>query len=116
MSSIDVPAVSWIVPLAAFTSLFAIVSAVLYAGFRRDRVRHETLRVMIEKGSAIPPELLVPPSGSDLRRGIVLLGAGLGLSVFFLAFPLQRGLWATGAVPALVGLGFLIVWRLERRR
>ena len=111
-----VPAIAWIVPLAAFTTLFALVAAVLYAGFRRDRNRHETLRAMIEKGAAIPPELLVPPKGSDLRRGIVLLGAGAGLSIFFLALQVQPGLWALGSIPALIGIGYLLVWRLERGR
>jgi hypothetical protein len=110
----DVPAVAWLVPLFAFLTLIAIVGLVLYAGARRDRTRHETIRAMIDKGTPIPQELLVPPKRSDLRRGIVLVAAGLGLSVFFLAFPVQAGLWAVGSIPALVGLGYLVAWRLER--
>jgi hypothetical protein len=107
--------VAWLVPAIFFITLFAIVCAVLYAGFRRDGSRHQTLRAMIEKGVEIPKEILVPPRGSDLRKGIVLLCAGLGLTIALVATtPGQLRLWSLGAFPALVGVGYLVVWRLER--
>jgi len=112
----DVPAVTWIAPLAAFLTLFGVVVAALFAGYRRDRNRHETLRVLIEKGAPLPPEMLSVPKGSDLRRGVVLLAAGLGLTIFLLAFPVRPGLWAAGVVPGLIGIGYLLVWRLEHGR
>jgi hypothetical protein len=44
---------------------------------------------MVDKGMEIPPDLLVPPHrpASDLRRGLVLVGGGIGLLVLLITFP-----------------------------
>jgi hypothetical protein len=87
----------------------------LFAGYRKQRQLHETVRLMVEKGAEIPTGLIVPPpkrKPSDLRRGIILSTSGLGLA-FFLALLPGTGAWGAGVTLFLIGVGHLIVWRLQ---
>lgn len=111
------PAVAIAVPVAFFLVTLLIVAAALYAGYRKDRQRHETLRLAIERGADIPPALLVPPTPpkSDLRRGVLLVSVGLALAVLLLAVSPAPGVWTAALIPLSLGLGYLIVHRLEGR-
>ncbi len=102
----------------------ALVTMVLLAQIfatRRERLRQETLREMVDKGMEIPPGLIGDRArgSSDLRRGLVLVGAGLGLSLAFALVHLNgqigSGLWSVGLVPMLIGGGYLVAWRVETR-
>lgn len=108
------PALAQTVPIAFFILVLLIVALSLYAGLRKDQQRSEVLRALIEKGAPLPAELLVPPSPgkSDLRRGLVLVGAGLGLMVMLAALA-DRGVWTAGLLPLLMGAGYLLTWKLE---
>ncbi len=102
----------------------ALVTMVLLAqvfATRRERIRQETLRAMVDKGMEIPPGLIGDRArcSSDLRRGLVLVGAGLGLSLAFTLVHLNgqagSGLWSIGFVPMLMGGGYLVAWRVETK-
>lgn len=112
------PAVAIIVPVTMFAMIFAIVVVVVYANFRRDRQRHETIRVAIERGGEIPPALLIPARKprSDLRRGVLLLSAGLGLGVLLFKTAKESGAWTAALIPIFLGLGYLVVHKLEGRK
>src|SRR2546423_861910 len=68
---------------------------------------------------ALSAALLAPPTravrqGSDMRRGIVLVMVGFGLMVCFGAWnDWEGGAWAIGVIPFVIGLGYLLVWKLE---
>ena len=91
----------------------------MYFGFSKNRMMHKTVRMMVEKGQEVPPALLAPPppavrQRSDMRRGVVLLMIGIGLIVFLGAVnDWEGGVWSLGLIPALIGLGYLLVWKLE---
>jgi hypothetical protein len=52
-----------------------------------------------------------------MRRGVVLLMVGFGLMIFFGAVnDWEGGSWSLGVIPFLIGLGYLLVWKLEGRR
>lgn len=111
-------AVSIVVPVVLFFSILGIVIAVIIYKARKDRQLQITLRAMVEKGVMIPPELIAPPAKkrNDRRKGILLLAAGLGVSIA-LAF---IGIWdeealrgaGIGLVLVCVGVGYLIVARM----
>jgi len=106
------------VPLACFLTILLVVIATLGFRYRRQAQIQQTLRLMIEKGVAIPPELLTPPVAQygDLRRGLILMGAGVSLSILIgLVDGFGSGSWAVGLVPAFIGAGYLIVWKYSRR-
>jgi hypothetical protein len=73
---------------------------------------------LIERGAAVPPELLADASLStrhdDLRRGMVLSFTGIGAMAFAFTLRNHDG-WGLGLLPLFAGLGYLITWRLGRR-
>jgi hypothetical protein len=108
-----------VVPVAFFLSLLGGVAVTLYFRARREHERHETLRKMVEKGQEIPSALLIPPQlpASDLRRGLVLLGSGIGVTVMLMGTDDHdlRSLWGAGLIPTLMGVAYLITWWIARR-
>jgi hypothetical protein len=49
-----------------------------------------------------------------MRRGVVLIMVGIGVMIFFGAVnDWDGGAWALGIIPFLIGVGHLIVWKLE---
>jgi Domain of unknown function (DUF6249) len=108
-----------------FTTLFGapvmVVAAVMFFSYLKSRSLHRTVRAMVEKGQEVPAALFAAPpvirARSDLRRGVVLLMVGLGLMVFFGAVnDWEGGAWSLGVIPFVIGLGYLLVWKLEGRR
>lgn len=116
-----------LVPIGVVGTVFGfsalIVGIVFYAVHRDNRLRHETIRMALEKGQPLPPELLDPvkqhdPIMRDLRRGLILLGVGLGVGLF-LAFSPVAGAhrqWAVGFVPGIMGLAYLAAYAVARRQ
>lgn len=105
-----------------FSTLFGapvlIVAAIMFFSYLRSRSLHRTVREMVEKGQPVPPTLFAPPPAvrarSDVRRGIVLVMVGFGLMIFFGAVnEWEGGAWALGIIPFLIGVGYLLVWKLE---
>ena len=111
-----------IVFMSIFGAPVLIVAVIMYFGFSRNRMMHRTIRIMAEKGQPIPPALLAPPvpavrQRSDMRRGVVLCMVGLGLMLFFGAVnEWEGGSWAIGVIPFVIGLGYLLVWKLEGKK
>ncbi len=104
-----------VISVALFSSLLTGFLAWLFASYRRQRQIHETVRLMVEKGAEIPTGLLAPAprKPSDLRRGIILSTAGLGLAIFLAVLPDAPGTWGAGVTLLLIGVGHLLVWRLQ---
>jgi hypothetical protein len=108
-----------IVPVAFFLFLALVVALPQVLRARQARRRDETIRLIVEKGGSIPTELLIPPvpPRSDLRRGVVLTSLGLGIGGFFLLVaPMETGVASLGLIPLLLGLGHLLIWRIDSRR
>src|SRR5438093_4040056 len=110
--------------LAVFGFPVAIVAVIMFSSWARTRSLHRTVRMMVEKGQPVPPELLSSPAAApvtvrpwyDLRRGIVLVSIGVGVIMFFgISAGWDNGVWALGLIPGLIGLGYLLAWRLAYR-
>lgn len=123
MKSDDIP--EFVIPIVAITMLtifgapVLIVAFIMYFGFSKSRMQHRTIRMLAEKGQPIPAELLAPPAPavrqrSDMRRGIILAMIGIALIICFGAWnDWEGGAWAIGVIPFVIGLGYLLVWKLE---
>ena len=112
----EIPSLAPIIVAIVFGCPVAIVGVILFYRHRRNLVLHKTLAAMIDKGVPIPPELLQPEpkeKESDVHRGFVLVGIGLGLILFFLAR--HSNLWGIGFIPLLMGLGYLLAWKLAKK-
>jgi hypothetical protein len=108
-----------------FTTLFGapvmVVAAVMFFSYLKSRSLHRTVRTMVEKGQPVPAALFAPPpvirARSDLRRGVVLVMVGFGLMIFFGAVnDWEGGAWSLGCIPFVIGLGYLLVWKLEANK
>jgi hypothetical protein len=105
-----------------FTTVTLVVLIPLFLQFRRNRLMHETLRAMVDKGMEIPPALLsvTQKPKSDLRSGIIGVSVGIGICAFFLALH-GHGMggsnpWAIGLIPLFIGIGYIVVWKLESKK
>jgi uncharacterized protein DUF6249 len=121
----DIP--EFVIPIVAITLLTVfgapvlIVGLILYFSFSRSRALHRTVRMMVEKGQPVPEALLNPPPAqrqrSDLRRGIVLTMIGIGVMAFIgAASEWEGGGWTLGLIPFLIGVGYLLVWKLDTKK
>ncbi len=104
-----------IVPLGSFALALSIVALTLFSGLRKEKERHQTMRLLIEKGMTVPPDLLLTPKRphSDLRSGLIAIAIGMGVMAMLALLPGADGTWAAGLIPLLVGLARLINWKFE---
>jgi hypothetical protein len=111
-----------IVFLSIFGAPVAIVVMIGIFSMIATRTRQRTIRMMVEKGQPVPAELLAPATRgirrrSDVRRGVVWTMVGLGLMIWLAAVnDWEGGAWSFGLIPFLIGLGYLIVWKLENKK
>src|SRR4030095_12388903 len=118
---ISIPIVA-IVFLSIFGAPVAIVVMIGIFSIIATRMRQRTIRMMVEKGQPVPAELLAPEvrhvrRRSDVRRGVVWTMVGLGMMIFFGAVnDWEGGIWSLGLIPFLIGLGYLLVWKLEGKK
>jgi hypothetical protein len=116
------------IPIVAivFMSIFGapvlIVMVIGIFALIGNRMRQRTIRMMVEKGQPVPAELLAPEvrrvrRRSDVRRGVVWTMVGLGMMIFFGAVnDWEGGVWSLGLIPFLIGLGYLLIWKLENKK
>src|SRR5215471_162071 len=118
---IAIPIVA-IVFMSIFGAPVLIVMVIGIFALIGNRMRQRTIRMMVEKGQPVPAELLAPEvrrvrRRSDVRRGVIWAMVGLGMMVFFGAVnEWEGGIWSLGLIPFLIGLGYLIVWKLEGKK
>jgi small-conductance mechanosensitive channel len=96
-----------------------IVALAYWHRDRKEQRNHETIRQMIEKGMEIPEHLSFgerPMEGSVLlRRGLTMIGTGVGLIIFFFLMGMAD-IAGVGAIPLFIGLAYLLVRRLEKKK
>ncbi|HZM04449.1 MAG TPA: DUF6249 domain-containing protein [Candidatus Saccharimonadales bacterium] len=94
-----------------------IISLQLYFRHEKNKMMHQTIRSMVDKGQPIPPELLnkehditdpAPRRGprNDLRNGLIFIGIGIGVII-------MAG--KVGWIIFLMGIAFVIASRFEKK-
>jgi hypothetical protein len=115
----DITQLPWVAIIAVaggmILTIVVIVGGLIFA-HRRQALWHETARLALEKGQPLPqlpdedaPEPAKPRDTTrrDLRAGLILIGVGAGLFVFFNAF-IGRGLAYVGAIPGFIGAALVL--------
>jgi hypothetical protein len=107
--------------MTLFGAPVMIVAVIVFMNYMKARSLHRTVQTMVEKGQPVPAALLASPvlprPRSDMRRGIILVMIGIGLMLFCAAASdWEGGAWAVGIIPFLIGLGYLLVWKLEGKK
>ncbi len=117
---IDVTGITAI--LSTFGMPVMIILVVFYFKHRRNKMAHDTLRAMIDKGMPITPELIAEvrnkgcgrsfggPPRSRLLPSLILLGVGTALLIGG-----SKGEARGGWIVLFIGAAFLIVWFVEQK-
>jgi len=106
-----------VVLLSIITTPLVSVFLVLFYRERKRQLTYGIIRLMIEKGVPVPPELFLNPR-NNLRRGVVLCGGGVGFLIlsmitFFTGTRDEFEFWLIGVIPLLMGISYIIVWKLQ---
>lgn len=111
------------IPIIMFIVLGIVILGYYYWNHKNRETIMATVQKAMDQGKELTPELLmqlgaaVNPKIRDLRRGIVFLSlgiAGLLCSLFFDVADVVNGIRAGSVFPLMLGLGFLLVWKLNK--
>ncbi len=112
-----------LVPFVGMAVAVLIVWIVMAMVQNTDRYRHETIRQYLEKGVEVPHELLVDSGNpqtwkptSDLRKAMIWLAVGIGVGLTGYIFSGSPRALALGLIFDCIGLGYLIVWKIEPQK
>lgn len=115
-----------LVPIAMFAAIALIFFIVLYFKHRSRADMQQTIRLALERGNELTPEIInrlgepEPSKNKDLRLGLIWLALALGLALCGFAVPeptgdALRGCLAGAAFPLALGLAYMIMWRYGAR-
>lgn len=112
-----------VVPVVGCMMIVAVVCLPFYFKSRERREMQRTLRVAIEKGQSMPPEVIeamtksvkTPPTRlRDLRTGVIWLAIGIGIAgaTYFGDFVHGNGDFdgfGIACIPAVIGVAFIVL-------
>ncbi|MGB5626489.1 MAG: DUF6249 domain-containing protein [Woeseiaceae bacterium] len=113
-----------LIPIVMFVGLTVVFCTLFWFRYRARREMQETLRVALDKGHELTPEIidrLGHPRASkdkDLRLGVIWLALAVGLVLIGFAVPDEdalRGLLAGAAFPFAIGIAYMILHRFTDR-
>lgn len=113
-----------VIPIFIFASIVGIIWLFSHYNYKKRLTAHETLRLAVEKGQEVSPELvermsyLNDPAKSDLRRGILLIAFGAAFICLGLLIPHDepealRGMLGVSSFPIILGIAYLGLWRFS---
>ena len=110
-----------VVPLGAFLMIVGIIWILSVSGTKKRAAAHETLRLMVEKGQELSPQLIkdmsliTDPRRNDLRRGVILMSLAGALAFIGIISNLQGNgdseAFLVAIFPGMIGLAFLALWK-----
>jgi hypothetical protein len=115
-----------VVPVVMFLSVTIFFCVLFWFRFRARSEMQQTLRLALDKGHELTPEIIdrlghpKPRKDRDLRLGILWLAGCAGLVLCGLAVPdpagdALRGFLAGAAFPLAIGLAYLVLHKLSSR-
>ncbi|MEZ5559225.1 MAG: DUF6249 domain-containing protein [Pseudomonadales bacterium] len=114
-----------LVPITMFIMIAVIFCAFFYFRHRTRLEVQSTVRTALEHGQQLTPEVLEGLSDAlnsrngDLRKGLVSIAMGIAVCVFALMIDepdATAPLMGLSSFPFLIGIAYLVLWRLNPRR
>ena len=107
-----------IVPVTVFTSIVLFTLIIFSFQHKIKKSRNELIIKYAELGKELPKELLMGTSRkiSNINRGIILISLGASLMIALrLIIPGEHPIWSLGIIPFFIGIGYLIVYFVEKK-
>ena len=115
-----------LIPIVMFIVIGLIFLIVLYFRYRSRAEIQQTIRLALERGNELTPELVnrlgepQPGRNKDLRLALIWLALAAGLVMCGFAVPdpsgyALQGCLAGAAFPFAIGVAYLIMWRYAAR-
>ena len=110
--------------LAAVLGPVLLIALFFWLRFKSRRDMQDTIRVALDKGQELSPELIdrlghpKEPKDKDLRLAIIWLALAVGLTLIGFAVPdpdAFRGTLAGAAFPFTIGIAYLIMHKFTNR-
>ncbi|HOK36656.1 MAG TPA: DUF6249 domain-containing protein [Paludibacteraceae bacterium] len=100
-----------------FLFVIVIIWIIYYQKGKESKQRYELYLKSLELGQTLPEDFFEKKAknkpNSDLKKGVLWLAVGLSLLIYFLIVK-NMGALILGIVPAFVGIGYLLVYFLEK--
>jgi hypothetical protein len=114
----DASRMSQLLLLFGFPAVF--IAGFYFARYKNYEHLNATLRSLIEREVAVPPELLTPAvrknlGWSDFRKGILWIWVGIA-STILLNIIFHGPAGSVGLVPIFIGGAYLLLWFMDRRK
>lgn len=120
------------IPIFAIFAVFGTITAIVFGPtflkYREKRDMQETVRLAVDKGQELPPELLdvmtkdvqkgLPSRSKDVRKGVLSLASGIGIAGFGIVVQGTTHVWGgngqgallgIACIPAAIGVAFIIL-------
>ena len=113
----------WI-PITAIVGIGLVIFAFMFFRYKSRLATQQTIRLALEKGNDMTPELLVSLTeprhdvSRDLRRGLVSLSIGVGVALFGFIIGEEdavRPMIGISMFPIFIGIAYLTLWQLGQR-
>lgn len=115
------------VPISFFGLILGLVWLVQYYAQMKRRTAHETIRLAIEKGQAVSPDMIErmsqigDPRTADIRRAVLWTAIGIGIAAIALILPIDdfdgiRGVLAGAVFPFAIGIAYFGLWAFGHAR
>ena len=116
-----------LIPIFMFVAIVLIFYIVLYFRQRSRADMQQTIRLALERGTELTPELISrlgapaePSKNKDLRLSLIWFALAVGLALIGVAtarFAIEAlyGCLAGAALPFAIGVAYLIMWRYGSR-
>lgn len=122
-----VEVVELLIPIVMFIGITVVLSLFVWFRFRVRKDAQATIRIAIEKGHELTPEVIDrlghprPHKDRDLRVSLIFFALAIALALFGAAIPIDEGhaqriFMGIAAFPFSLGAAFLIMWRFTERR
>lgn len=108
------------IPIVLFLTIGTVLGLYAYFRHRQGLALQETVRMALERGQDLTPEVLEALAGDrggqrDLRRGLVWIAVALGVVSLGVSVD-EQALYGIAAFPGFVGLAYLVLWWVASRR
>ncbi|MGB5247876.1 MAG: DUF6249 domain-containing protein [Woeseia sp.] len=114
-----------LIPIVMFLSIALVLGLFYWFRYLARREMQRTVRIALERGNELSPELLDrlgeprKSAGGDLRRSLIAIAIGLGVGLFGVALGEEdavRPLFAASLLPLFIGIAYFILWRINPDR